>query len=186
MPRCCCSPKGERSRENKGPAGGGAAGRGRRERRDRGGSDKGENDESGTAARWHEGCSEKRRETAKRDTKRQTPQGGRRLAHHTLLSLKSLCGGGVPFSHPSLGLCVFFLSFYRCGLARASIEETSADFARFVRRPSLLRYLRRLASFSFCPSFDPPHPLSASRLSSSSAEDILARSSCHMRTARES
>ena len=23
--------------------------------------------------------------------------------------LKSLCGGGVPFSHPSLGLCVFFL-----------------------------------------------------------------------------
>ena len=55
----------------------------------------GENDESGTAARWHEGCSEKRRETAKRDTRRQTPQGGRRLAHHTLLSLK----------------CVFFLSF---------------------------------------------------------------------------
>ena len=31
----------------------------------------GENDESGT--RWHEGCSEKRRETAKRDRKRQTP-----------------------------------------------------------------------------------------------------------------
>jgi len=29
---------------------------------DRGGSDKGENDESGTTARWHEGCSEKRRE----------------------------------------------------------------------------------------------------------------------------
>ena len=27
----------------------------------------------GTAARWHEGCSEKRRETAKRDRKRQTP-----------------------------------------------------------------------------------------------------------------
>ena len=26
-------------------------------------------------------------------------------------SLKSLCGGGVPFSHPSLGLSVFFLSF---------------------------------------------------------------------------
>ena len=59
--------KGERSRENKGPAGGGVAGRGRRERRDRGGNDKGENDESGTTARWHEGCSEKRRETAKRD-----------------------------------------------------------------------------------------------------------------------
>ena len=29
----------------------------------------------------------------------------------TPLSLKSLCGGGVPFSHPSLGLSVFFLSF---------------------------------------------------------------------------
>ena len=57
----------------KGPAGGGVAGRGRRERRDRGGNDKGENDESGTTARWHEGCSEKRRETAKRDRKRQTP-----------------------------------------------------------------------------------------------------------------
>ena len=34
---------------------------------------KGENDESGTTARWHEGCSEKRRETATRDRKRQTP-----------------------------------------------------------------------------------------------------------------
>ena len=31
-----------------------------------------ESDESGTTARWHEGCSEKRRETAKRDRKRQT------------------------------------------------------------------------------------------------------------------
>jgi len=29
----------------------------------------------------------------------------------TLLCLKSLCGGGVPSSHPSLGLSVFFLSF---------------------------------------------------------------------------
>ena len=28
-------------------------------------------------------------------------------------SLKSLCGGGVPSSHPSLGLSVFFLSFTR-------------------------------------------------------------------------
>ena len=26
-----------------------------------------------------------------------------------LLARQSLCGGGVPFSHPSLGLCVFFL-----------------------------------------------------------------------------
>ena len=73
-------------RENKGPAGGGGvAERGRGERRDRGRSDKGKNDESGPAARWHEGCSENRRETAKRDRKRRTPKGGRRLAHHTPL-----------------------------------------------------------------------------------------------------
>jgi len=32
-------------------------------------------------------------------------------ASTTLLSLKSLCGGGVPSSHPSLGLSFFFLSF---------------------------------------------------------------------------
>ena len=31
---------------------------------------------------------------------------------HTVPSLKSLCGGGVPSSHPSLGLSVFFLSFF--------------------------------------------------------------------------
>ena len=31
----------------------------------------------------------------------------------TPLSLKSLCGGGVPSSHPSLGLSVFFLSFFQ-------------------------------------------------------------------------
>ena len=30
-------------------------------------------------------------------------------ASTTLLSLKSLCGGGVPSSHPSLGFSVFFL-----------------------------------------------------------------------------
>ena len=32
-------------------------------------------------------------------------------------SLKSLCGGGVPCSHPSLGLSVFFLSFYKSQVA---------------------------------------------------------------------
>ena len=36
-------------------------------------SDKGEHDEKGATARWHEGRSENRRETAKRDRKRQTP-----------------------------------------------------------------------------------------------------------------
>ena len=34
---------------------------------------------------WHEGCSENRRQTAKRDRKRQTPKGGRRLAPHSPL-----------------------------------------------------------------------------------------------------
>ena len=54
--------------ESKGSAGSGVvAERGRGERRDRGRSDKRENDESGTTARWHEGCSENRRGTAKRD-----------------------------------------------------------------------------------------------------------------------
>ena len=77
--------------------------------RPRGGSDKGESDESGTAARWHEGCSEKRRETAKRDTKRQTPQGGRRLAHHTpLLKIPVWWRRAVL---PSLPWVVCFLSF---------------------------------------------------------------------------
>ena len=33
--------------------------------------------------RWHEDCSENRREPAKRDRKRQTPEGGRRLATHS-------------------------------------------------------------------------------------------------------
>ena len=43
--------------EGKGPAGSGVvAERGRGERRDGGRSDKRENDESGTTARWHEGC----------------------------------------------------------------------------------------------------------------------------------
>ena len=50
-----------------------------------------------------------RRETAKRDRKRQTPKGGRRLAPHSSPQ-RSLCGGGVPPSHPSLGSSVFFLS----------------------------------------------------------------------------
>ena len=97
--------------ESKGSACSGVvAERGRVERSDRGRSDKRENDESGKTARWHEGCSEKRRETAKRDRKRQTPKGGRRLAHHTPL-LKIPVGGGVPSSHPSLGLSVFFFPF---------------------------------------------------------------------------
>ena len=51
----------------------------------------------------------------------------------TPLSLKSLCGGGVPSSHPSLGLSIFFLSFFYVDLrAVASV---------FVRRPSLLEIL---------------------------------------------
>ena len=115
------APKGGRSRESKG-----SAGRRRRRRRkdeadesdatDRGGSYRRENDESGTTARWHEGCSENRRGTAKGDRKRQTTKEGLgwATASTTLLSLKSLCGGGVPSSHPhpSRARCLFsFFSF---------------------------------------------------------------------------
>ena len=105
------APKGARSSENKGPAGGGGvAERGRGERRDRRRSDKGEHDESGTTARWHEGCSENRRKTAKRDRKRRTPKGGRRLAHHTpLLKIPVWWRRAVLPSLPWVS--VFFLSF---------------------------------------------------------------------------
>ena len=110
------APRGRRSRESKGPTGGGgAAERGRGERRDRGRSDRSENDEGRKTAGRHKGGSENRRQTAKRDRKRQTPKGGRRLAPHSPLLKKSLCGGGVPSSHPSLGLSVFFL--FRRGTA---------------------------------------------------------------------
>ena len=60
----------------------------------------------------HEGCSENRRGTAKGDRKRQTTKAqglGWATASTTLLSLKSLCGGGVPSSHPSLGFSILFL-----------------------------------------------------------------------------
>ena len=105
-----CAAKGERSREDKGTAGGGGdAERGRGERRDRGRGDKGEHDEKGATARWHEGCSENRRETAKRDRKRRTPKGGRRLAHHTpLLKIPVWWRRAVL---PSLPWVVRFLSF---------------------------------------------------------------------------
>jgi len=49
----------------------------------------------------------------------------------THLSLKSLCGGGVPSSHPSLGLSVFFLSFRRRheGPGLASLNSSSRSQA---------------------------------------------------------
>ena len=63
------APRGRRSRESKGPTGGGgAAERGRGERRDRGRSDKSENDEGRKTAGRHKGGSENRRQTAKRDS----------------------------------------------------------------------------------------------------------------------
>ena len=50
------APKGARSRENNVKEGGGGSEEGGRgERRDRGRSDKGEHDEKGATARWHEG-----------------------------------------------------------------------------------------------------------------------------------
>ena len=35
-----------------------------------------------------------------------------RVCFLSFFLLKSLCGGGVPSSHPSLGFTVFFLSFF--------------------------------------------------------------------------
>ena len=104
-------PRSAHMREDKGTAGGGGgAERGRGERRDRGRSDKGEHDEKGATARWHEGRSENRRETAKRDRKRRTPKGGRRLAHHTpLLKIPVWWRRAVL---PSLPWVVRFLSFF--------------------------------------------------------------------------
>ena len=43
--------------------------------------------------------------------------------------LKSLCGGGVPFSHPSLGLCVFFLSFFSLDKGKNDESGTTAEVA---------------------------------------------------------
>merc|ERR1739847_217651 len=72
--------------------------------------------EKGATARWHEGRSENRRETAKRDRKRRTPKGGRRLAHHTpLLKIPVWWRRAVL---PSLPWVVCFLSFF---LARTGI-----------------------------------------------------------------
>ena len=63
-------------------------------------------------ARWHEGRSENRRETAKRDRKRRTPKGGRRLAHHTpLLKIPVWWRRAVLPSLPCLSCWAFFLSF---------------------------------------------------------------------------
>ena len=109
-----------RLRESKGPAGGGgAAERSRGERRDRRRRDKGKNDEKGATARWHEGRSENLRETAKRDRKRRTPKGGRRLAHHTpLLKIPVWWRRAVL---PSLPWVVCFLSFLFTGLARRGV-----------------------------------------------------------------
>ena len=125
--------KGERSRENKGPAGGGGvAERDRGERHDRGRSDKGEHDEKGATARWHEGRSENRRETAKRDRKRRTPKGGRRLAHHTpLLKIPVWWRRAVL---PSLPWVVRFPSFFfgrRTGSVGPYLHEQ--DFGRTIR-----------------------------------------------------
>ena len=119
--------------ESEGAAGGGAvAGRGRRERRDRGGSDKGENDESGTTARWHEGCSENRRGAARRERKRQTPKGGRRLAP-PLPSPKHPCVVAAcrPAPPPWARRLSFFLSAppaSRVGRAATELKPSTTAF----------------------------------------------------------
>ena len=52
----------------------------------------------------------------------------------TPLSLKSLCGGGVPSSHPSLGLSVFFLSFW-ARLARTGTNTGTPRKSKNFRVP---------------------------------------------------
>jgi len=78
----------------------------------------------------------------------------------TPLSLKSLCGGGVPFSHPSLGLSLFFLSFWR---RRAVLPSLPFLF-------SFLQTAWRVVRFIYCcfslvrPSWklcSPPSPTSS-------------------------
>ena len=67
----------------------------------------------------------------KRDRKRRTPKGGRRLAHHTPLLKIPVCvvaACAVPSSHPSLGLSVFFLSFFFHTCASASARQSRAQW----------------------------------------------------------
>ena len=68
------------------------------------------------------------RSCAERREKQREQGIGRRT---TPLSLKSLCGSGVPSSHPSLGLSVFFLfsclfSFFSFFRQKPRGEETRA------------------------------------------------------------
>ena len=82
-----------------------------------------ENDESRKTAGWRAGCSENRRQAAKRDRKRQTPKGGRRLAPHSPLLknpyVVAVYGPPIPpfvwwrcTVLPSLPWVVCFLSFF--------------------------------------------------------------------------
>jgi len=75
------------------------------------------------------GCSENRRGTAKGDRKRQTTKGqggGWATASTTLLSLKSLCGGGVPSSHRCLRCLFSFFLFLALRLPVFFLFRTSA------------------------------------------------------------
>ena len=93
-------------------------------------SDKGDHDEKGATARWHEGRSENRRETAKRDRKRRTPKGGRRIAHHTpLLKIPVWWRRAVL---PSLPWVLCFVSFF---LFDISPRRLHAAIAYSLSRP---------------------------------------------------
>ena len=61
-------------------------------------------------------------------------------------SLKSLCGGGVPFSHPSLGLSVFFLSFFGVFFTPTNSGSTGAPAFLFEKEIHLS--LSALQSYS--------------------------------------
>ena len=86
-------------------------------------------------------------ETAKRDTKRQTPQGGRRLAHHTpLLKIPVWWRRAVL---PSLPWVVCFLSFFLCLrlllTSKSSSKKKSVNIVGFFISFFLARDWRALA-----------------------------------------
>ena len=71
------------------------------------------------------------------------------------IRLKSLCGGGVPSSHPSLGLSVFFLSHplpseknssIRTQSRQAGLVRAAQNSAEKERKRSLERSLKEIAN----------------------------------------
>ena len=83
----------------------------------------GKNDEQGATARWHDGHSENLREYAKRDRKRRTPKGGRRLAH--LSPLQKIPVWWRRAVLPSLPWVIRFLSFLHWARDWRALKEVA-------------------------------------------------------------